>query len=327
MNRNFVRVIKSIVILVVAMIGICTTAQAKAVDSCKFLFDGQGIATEGLSDLLDEAKTKIQSPKNIYNVDDSPDVEKWRTHPGVERWDLELPNKIKNSANSIIDICDNLGMKEKVLPKNSSYSGVLFLGASFKTVVNRLEFYTKLLNEGVISKELKVWVLTGERKLNKKVGETKENFLELIPSGEKPLPLPRNEFEMIKYVFHYKMPKNVRVGYIYSKKDPNHTRATTMSTVHEFAKRIPESSQTEHYLAISNQPYVDYQKSAIYLALEKMGRKNIEVHVIGGRAKENDNLNNRAAILLDTVSKIISNCKKLFDLSEGSENKKLCSSS
>lgn len=290
-----------------------TAAHANA---CRSLFDHDGRATSNLSSLLDITKTHINGSKNVTNINDSSDVKEWRTHKlGTERWEFILPDNLENSADKIINICENgFDIKKMVLPKNAQYSGVLFLGATFQRVVNRAEFYNLLRKKNLIDKKLKIWVLTGERNLDEKVGETEENFLMLVPPRQKPLPLPRNEFEMIKFVFAYKMPKDITVEYVYSEKDPNHVRATTASTVRAWVEKIPSSPDKTYYVGISNQPYVYLQESSINLELKKMGKKNIIVNVVGGELQEYESANNHAAILLDTISKRVANCYDIYQL-------------
>ena len=75
-----------------------------------------------------------------------------------------------------------------------------------------------------------------------------------------------------------------------------------------------------YYLGISNQPYIDYQESVINLALKKTGKRNIEVHVIGSQTQQQKDPDNYAAILLDTVSKTISNCNEEFIQTENKNN-------
>ncbi len=316
MKNKFLEIFK-----ITLLLFIFTKTYASHNDICKNLFDEHGNATLGLTNLLAITEARINGPKNILNVCYSPDVKEWRDHPGTERWNLTLKNNLKNKDLNIIKICENeLGIKGTVLPKKVKYSGILFLGASFNSVLNRVEFYNKLIKGNIIDKELKIWILTGKRDLDEKAGETKKNFLELVPAGQKPLPLPPDEQSMIKFIFHYKIPKETKVEYIYSEKELNHTRATTASTVYAWAAKIPNPPHKTYYLGISNQPYVTYQESVINLTLQEASKKNIEVHVIGEEERPREDTNNYAAILLDTISKIISNCNKLFLLNRNSHS-------
>ena len=290
---------------------LCITTHAIP-DSCANFCNSNGAVTQNLSDLLTTAQAQYYKSKDISTIQKSADITEWRTHPKTERWNFMLPTKFKKHTNAIIDICENkLGMKKRILPnKKINYSGVLFLGASLNNVVDRTRFYNEMVAKGKIDKKLKVWVLTGERKLNKQIGETKQNFLKLVPTGEKPLPLPTNEMEMIKFVFHYMVPKETKVEYIYSPKDPNCTRATTASTTVAWANKIPRPSHQDYYLGISNQPYVAYQELVTNRVLHTLSRKNIRVSVIGDEALPHKNRENYASVLLDTVAKIIAYCQE-----------------
>lgn len=318
MIRIFLQIIKTIFVIF-----IFNSAFANDIDTCGYLFDTHGQATQNLADLLDATKILIHGPRDIYNITNSLDIEKWHNHPGIERWYLTLEDNLKSSATNIIDICENeLHMKDAILPKYIKYSGILFLGSTLNSVVRRADFYNALIEEKIIDKKLKIWVLTGERNLDKNAGETKENFLKLVAPGQKVLPLPTNELDMIKFVFYYKMPKNTEIEYVYSEKEINHTRATTASTIYAWSEKMPETRSKIYYLGISNQPYVIYQESIINLTLQKIGRKNVEVDVSGPRAQSQKDNNNYAATLLDAVSKTISNCHGWFllDTNNGLKN-------
>lgn len=298
--------------LVACLIFLAVTSYAALPDSCAMLFDANGIATNPLAELLELTKANISEPKSIKRIAESIEIKNWRTHSGKERWCYQLPEHLKNSATKIIAIGENkLDMKTKILPKkNVKYSGILFLGATLNSVINRVEFYKQLINAGVVDKKLKIWVLTGERKLDEKAGETDDTFRKLIPNGEKNVSFPTNELEMIKFVFHYLMPKDLEIEYIDSKKDQGVGRATTLSTTIAWAEKMPVTPQATYYLGISNQPVVTYQEMVINLTLKKINRKDIAVHVIGNemlpvKVKKPDNY---AAILLDTIAKTVDLC-------------------
>ena len=120
--------------LFLAALLFCIAAHAEIPNSCGDFFDSKGRPTQKLSDLFDVARIIIPSSgSDVCGIHAHYVIKKWRTHPGVERWDLELAPNLKDRADAIIDLCENnFGMKNEVLPdKNVKYSGVIFLGASF----------------------------------------------------------------------------------------------------------------------------------------------------------------------------------------------------
>lgn len=297
-------------------------SQVATASVCTKLFDDNGQATKNLMELLEVTKATINGPKTLSNIANSAAIKKWHEHPNKERWYFQLPAHLKENASDIINICENkLGMRYKILPKDIKnrgdvkYSGVLFLGASFFRVDNRADFYNKLLSHDSIDRKLKVWVLSGERKLDANIGETNDNFYKLMNAKQPQNVMPTDELSMIKFVFHYKMPKDIDVEYIDSKKEQDFFRATTASTVKAWAQKIPYSSQVSYYLGISNQPYIGYQELVVNLVLKEMGKKNIVVHMVGDASQPASNLDNHAAILLDTVAKIIELCSRAAAIS------------
>lgn len=302
-------------IIMVALMSIAATTYAEQFSGCEKLFDSDGMATQGLSELLTITKTQIPATRNIYQVCAA--LEKWRNF-GPNRWEFKLPAELKNTKDKVINICEHkLDMQETILPKNFKYSGVLFLGATLSRVIDRLSFYKKLVNSGRVDKTLKMWVLSGDRKIAPEVGETPENFSKIVISTKPPIPIPTDksdELEMIKFIFYYQKPEEINTEYVYSEKESNYHRATTASTIEAWLKKIPTSPQKTYYLAISNQPFVNYQNSVISYILSKTGRaKDIEIHTIGGETNYQDK-ENQAAILLNTVAKTIYNCKNEMQL-------------
>ena len=282
-------------------------------------FDEKGQAKEGLIHLLQVTGAPLPDKRDLASIAVILEKSPWSSAPGTDRWDMVLASSIQEKspsvASEIIRICEQeLGLESVVYPeKNKKYLGVLFLGATLKRVVDRLEFYKKMVKEGKIDSKLPLWVLTGERTLSVKAGETEEYFNRLVPKGEKKLPYPKNERDMIKFVFHYGLRTKNSVKYVFSKKDPNHVRATTASTMVSFLREAPSLKGT--FLAISNQPYVFYQETVLLLEARKNNFNDVSIVAIGDYPfSPTEDKNNKAAIFLDNVRRTVLNLKSLSDI-------------
>ncbi len=231
-----------------------------------------------------------------------------------ERWEARLPESLNNPdiIDKIIHICyERLDLHDAILPPGDTlcaYDGVFFLGASYHSVINRLDFYLDLVKSGKISKDLPLWVLTGERALTPRIGETEEVFRAIVNPRKKTLPLPTNEAEMIAFVFHHRLPEDIKATLIDSQKERGYGRATTQSTIEAFIHTT--GIKSGRFLAISNQPYVYYQQTALQSKLLQLGIP-IEITCVGGAAKNQTEgyKNTHAAMLLDNVAKVLFNLR------------------
>lgn len=283
-----------------------------------FLYDESGRASPGLRHLLELTGISIPEPYSMIKINQVMQTAGWKSSIGVERWDMQLKENLKAKQDSIIQVCfEELGMSQAVFPMNTASDGIIFLGATFKPALTRTKFYIELRESGKIAPSTqKLWALTGERKLSAKAHETKEHMLKIVPPGNNPLPTPDSEYNMLQYIFHYLLPKNIEIEYIYSGIDGQHTRATTNSTMIKFLEVC--TMHDAHLIVISNQPYVKYQEASLYYALALAGKTDISLEVVGsgvdiGQIIDKDNL---AAILLDTVAKTSDYLVKIVELSK-----------
>jgi hypothetical protein len=240
----------------------------------------------------------------------------WRRNPTVERWEM-VADLSDDCAKAIRKICqEDLRLEQRVLPQHKAYAGVLFLGTTLKGARSRLRFLNDLVDKTKLRFK-KIYILTGDRDLDERVGETEADLLNannsIIPvSSEwvKPAVAPCNERDMLVLVFEQSQNQNLRdkkQHVIYAEKRPNKRRAETGDTIEEWLKMNPKRG---HYIAISNQPFVLYQQLVINRVLLRNRRTDISVEVIGD-GMENEPLtsgtnevSNEAAIHLDTLSKI-----------------------
>lgn len=242
----------------------------------------------------------------------------WLGDPRKERWE-EDPKKSSLSpaqANSIISLCLNdLQQGNKVYPQGEP-KGILFLGAALPRVRVRLAYLNNLYEMKKLSLSLPVYILTGERSLDEKIGETPKNLMDpdngLIPFRKDWHPSNEHvldEGEMIKLVFsqsRHSALEEKDIYFVYSPKGLER-RATTESTVKQWLMDFSPASG--RYVAISNQPYNFYQESVIRRVLLQSGRFDICVEVVGPGMDVNvgyDILSiEQAKNLLNNVSRIL----------------------
>lgn len=302
----------------------CIAASDTAIEENQ-LFNAEGKPTPALKALLTVTGIAVDPADTVLEVHEKTKAAGWQSKPGKERPDMRLPDDLRDKASDIIVIGEkSLNLQTTVYPKpGMSFDGALYLGAAFTRIVTRIEFYNKLVDMGLLRPDLKMYVLTGDRKASpEKFGESPEAFLKFARAKSENLTLeladaelPTNELEIIKFVFKYIPPKASSVEYIYSPKDPTHTRATTDSTMVSFLEKVKDGGT---FVAISNQPYVDYQQSVLTLRIAKLHRHDVRVYTVGAadteEAKEARGPDNYAAIILDSLGKIIGNLAELEKL-------------
>ena len=219
---------------------------------------------------------------------------------GKERWedDPSKPQLSEEQAKSVRDICFNdLGQGTEVNPQMlKGYKGILLLGTTLSGVRKRLKFLNSVYDKHKSLLKLPLHLLTGERTLDPAIGETKEQLYNPdndIIAFRKDYDLPQqgsqkdiqkditDEGEMMLLVLdqsHHPSLDSKNVTYVYSPKGSG-KRATTESTVRAWLEK--RKIEPGLYLAISNQPYVEYQEDVIRRALLKNGRSDITVDVVG----------------------------------------------
>jgi hypothetical protein len=242
----------------------------------------------------------------------------WLGDPKKERWE-EDPTKLgmpSAQAAEIINISlKSLQLGAKSYPQASA-KAILFLGAALLRVRMRLAFLNDLYETKKLSPLLPVYILTGERQLDEKIGETAEMLVKadngIIPFRKDWQPSPTtvaDEGEMIKLVFaqsrHSALPKDT-IFYVYSPKGTGR-RATTESTVQQWLAEFHPAGG--RYVAISNQPYVFYQECVIRRVLLQSGRPDIHVEVVGPgmdiEPENKDAIADQARDFLNNISRIL----------------------
>ncbi len=267
-----------------------------------------------------EAKLTLKS-RSLEEITDAvqgktnPEVA-WKRPNNKERWEMQLSFPLtQNQLDLIKNIyLNDLKFANEENPKSRAYKGVLFLGSTLKSARIRLSFLNKLIDSKRITFS-KVFVLTGERQLTSDMGETKEAFLNkdngIITFNSDwtfSEQFPTDETDMVKLVFSQsKHPtlKDENIIFVHTLRKDEERRATTETTVYKWLDLC--NPEPGHYLAISNQPFVLYQELVIYNALQKAGRKDIHVEVVGSAVDStmhNFKTDQEVAILLDNLARI-----------------------
>lgn len=245
----------------------------------------------------------------------------WIGNLKKERWeeDNTKPALSPVETENIIQISlESLRLGSRVDPQISARNslGILFLGATLARVRDRLAYLNDQYRLRKLTLSLPVYILTGERLLDEKVGETPANLMnadnKIIPFRKDWVPFDKpvtDEGEMIKLVFSQSRHEDLamsNVFYVYSPKGQGR-RATTESTIIQWLKEF--KPKAGRYVAISNQPYIFYQESVIRRVLLQVGRADIQVDVIGSELESKDKPSDldteQAKNFLNTLSRIL----------------------
>lgn len=214
----------------------------------------------------------------------------WKRANNKERWEATLPFSLsKDQAIKIKEIAFNeFGLVQEIKPQSPTYKGVLFLGSTLSSVRKRLAYLNKLIDAKTYTTR-PIYVLSGERKLSKAIGEDHKSLLNpdngeisFRSTWKGPVIFPDNETDMIKIIFDQSKHSSLKdedVIFVHTLKNNGQIRATTETTVYKWLEQCRPTAGT--YLAISNQPYVFYQALSIRKSLLKAGRKDIHVEVVG----------------------------------------------
>lgn len=202
---------------------------------------------------------------------------RWLRKSGTERWEMEQLPEEKQTL--VLNWAKQNGLLKEWRPSSTTYETALLLGATTSAMQMRLNFLSKLWNEGVRFQKI-VW-LTGERPLDPKVdGLTSETGTE---SGAARLIWERSALpeEM----------KKLPTLFIAVPMKENGQRPVTQDTIEAWLKTEPNC---EKALFVSNQPFCSYQFAVIASRLPP----ELLFDVVGPEAK-----NPSAAAILDSVAR------------------------
>ncbi|NBT84939.1 MAG: hypothetical protein EBT45_00295 [Alphaproteobacteria bacterium] len=257
----------------------------------------------------------------------------WKHPNNKERWQAILPFSLsEDQIAKIKEITSkSFGLVAEIKPTVKTYQGVLFLGSTLGSVRKRLAYLNTIVDSKAYTLN-QVYVLSGERKLDKTIDETEKSLLDpnngnisFRPDWKGPAPFPDNETDMIKIVFDqskHSVLKDENIIFVHTLKKQGQARATTETTVYKWLEQC--NPKTGTYLAISNQPYVYYQELSIQKSLLKAGRNDIHVEVVGpGKTFEaipGKNQEQEISVLLDNLARIFYEMVEIKKLSVQTEN-------
>ncbi len=181
----------------------------------------------------------------------------WLRKPGTERW--HIGTTYEGLRPQLLPLFSKLDMIEARQPTQTAYDYVLVFGGLQAQIQNRLSLALTLWQQGIRYKRL--IFLLGERPLNPE----KEPLIS-HPSS------PKTEADLARIIFDQTdLPQGftAEIGFISSPmKQANGglTRPTTADTV---LKWIATNPSPGTILAVSNQPFVDYQQAVLTTLLPK----------------------------------------------------------
>jgi len=222
----------------------------------------------------------------------------WLRKPGQEYWHMKtLGDDVR--AEAIRKECDQLHMLHEIKPARLQYEHALLLGATFETMVERMEYLIQCWNDGVRFND--IVLLAGARPASAEVREVEQAFKEYAGIDHLPHAI-ETETDMLLWIYqHCKMPEAMRQVPVVLVDIPmqmtkNQTlrRPNTADTIHGWLEKSPAIGPV---LAISNQPFVLYQESVLKTVLPSA----FDLDVIGNKAEENV----EAGYLLDTLARIL----------------------
>ena len=254
------------------------------------LSDEQISAFKGLLELTNCAEKLPENPEsNLVTLENLMKVIRtsWMRKEGSERWELVDSDKILSDRERFLALFDKLGFLYEKSPKFKKYDYVLFLGSLQKRVENRLDYLTSLWNKGIRFNQ--IILLGGERPLIK----DQESLTSTLQEGA-------TELDMMQAVFksrRLKWPLELAEIELISVNTPKMAgkRPNTGDTINAWLAKRPHSGSV---LAISNQPYVNYQNNVIRSLLPS----DFTLDTTGSSANQEEKI----SVLLDAVAGFIS---------------------
>lgn len=242
------------------------------INHTNFIIDSEGNPSEALKAILkatnithDDSLASIISATQRTQNDGG-----WLRATGKERW--EIDELFIQKRESLFSIFKNLGVLDQVIPLQTHYDYALLLGATAYRVRTRLRHLIELWNNGVQFNT--IVVLCGQRTLDPQL----ESLDVLLNANNGVLPfksdwqfngaIPKTETDMMQLVFEQSaLPeewKNLSIIFIDTpqqlQENGSWKRPSTQDTVEAWFAINPTPGSI---LAISNQPFVGYQDTAL----------------------------------------------------------------
>jgi len=170
---------------------------------------------------------------------------------GKELWEVLEPDFSKETREDIIQAFYTLHFIDVVKPSERDFERLIILGAAEFRVEARLDYAEKLWNEGVRFEQ--IYLLGSGRKVDPSVEKTAEK---LKPGA--------TQTDMMRKVFREKSKnwpqgmKNIEVIFV----DTKGKRPSLEETIKSWIKEA-KPKKKDKVLALSNQPFINYQKNTI----------------------------------------------------------------
>lgn len=220
----------------------------------------------------------------------------WLRAPGSERWDIA---GTASAADQEIYAClHKLAICQEVYPSGKHYEHVMILGALFDTMVQRMQYAIYLWNQGVRFNNIAL--LAGARPVVPAQGENQEALEKFC--GHAIEHMAQTEADLINFVYeNIDMPADMRAVPVQiidvpmlQKADGTMRRPNTADTIEYWLNIKPQPGVV---LAVSNQPYVEYQDAVLRTLLPI----EYPVQTVGSKCVEDKKI----GILLDTLARVL----------------------
>lgn len=225
----------------------------------------------------------------------------WIRKAGTERWDIA--DKDYEHAMWIERQFEKLNLIEEIKPSQKKYDYLLWMGAAYPRVQDRLSYAIQLWQEGVRFDE--IVLLSGARPLTDAEQQALITHFNLTVDQA-----PVTEVDAMRLVYQRTtMPAEMQAVPLIVIDVPMEVaqngavmRPTTGDTVNAWMQLQP---QPGNCLVISNQPYVGYQDSVVKTLLPQ----NFVVETVGAQSQET-----KIDVYLDTVARLLYQEKKRLQL-------------
>lgn len=296
-------------IILFALFVAISVAEAREIRKCDpakgpglvgYLADRSGKVTSGLKELVQKFGLK---ETNTLSAISEETKRAWYRPKGTERWQIQ--EKYESEKLALAPYFEKVGMLCKKDPKEKHYENVLLLGGLLSRVRIRLAYLSRQWERGIRFDSIAL--LGCERLLDPKL-ENREMLLKdpdsILPNRrdwKAPPELPKNEIEMMKYVYDQAaLPPEMRKVKLVlvnspSKKDADgkETRAETEDTIITWLETKPTSGKV---LSLSNQPFIGYQHEKV----RKYLPKEFILETVGPGLKSTDI---KVGVLLDNLAR------------------------
>lgn len=250
------------------------------------------------SELLEILKlTNVQTDGSLSDIVNKTQTA-WLRKPGTERW--EIDKLITEHNAELKTLFHAMKMYDEFKPTTKHYTHLLVLGALFKRMDQRFTHAIELYKSGIHFDN--IVLLAGARPAVAQQGENIQTFLNYskLQTLEN---IPQTETEMLQFIYTYasmpeamrKIPVQIINAPMQTTTSGKLTRPTTADTFIEWIKTNPKLGNC---LAISNQPYIEYQQSVIARFLPS----NFSIETVGAAASKNEE---EPALILDTLARIL----------------------